>query len=346
VLALYLLEPGYRVTSRARLFAAGAILAVVFALRIQLGPAVALIAIWTTLRGSRARLLAVGGGIVSALALVALLDAVTLGYPFASIWRNVLYNMYYNVSSTFGVEPWYTYLLIELAIWRLGLFVLLVLLRFGVRRTFLPLIVALVIIAVHSVIPHKEYRFIYPAVVLLAVEAGIGLAQLASWARELLSGFAQRLPWARATSAVAVPSAWCLLSLLTWTGPGIAAFRHRVHDYLVAASFVAHEPAVCGIGLYGLDGIDWEAYGGYSYFHQTAPMYWPKDSAELDATSGSFDILLYTTELHPAPAMPAGFIKRRCFGKVCLARRPGACDAAPMMPMPFPDPVAGLIPHR
>jgi hypothetical protein len=89
VLALYLLEPGYRVTSHTRLFWAGAIVALVFVLRIQLGPAVALIAIWTTLRGSRARLLNVAGGIASALGFVALLDAVTLGYPFASIWRNV-----------------------------------------------------------------------------------------------------------------------------------------------------------------------------------------------------------------------------------------------------------------
>jgi hypothetical protein len=75
-------------------------------------------------------------------------------------------------------------------------------------------------------------------------------------------------------------------------------------------------------------------------------MYWPEDSAELASTARSFDILLYTTERHPAPVMPPGFAKQKCFGEVCLARRGGTCDAAPMMPMPFPDPLAGLAPRR
>ena len=48
--------------------------------------------------------------------------------------------------------------------------------------------VAIVILGVHSGIAHKEYRFIYPAIVPLTVLAGVGLAQMASWGREWLIG--------------------------------------------------------------------------------------------------------------------------------------------------------------
>jgi len=346
VLALYLLEPGYRVTSRRRLFSAGAILALVFVLRVQIAPAIALIGLWSTIGAPWARFAAIAGGGLSVLAFVALLDALTLGYPFASIWRYVLYNGFYGVSSTFGVEPWYYYGLMELMIWLAGLFVLLPLVLLGARRTVLPFAAALVIIAVHSIIAHKEYRFIYPAVVLLAVEAGIGLAALVTSVPERLNDRGRWRSLARPAAAGALAGGWCLLSFLTWTGPAMAALRYRVHDYLAATSLVAHMAGICGIGLYGLDGKDWARYGGYSWLHQPVPMYWPKDGDELEATAASFDILLYTTDIHPAPPMPAGFVKERCFDEVCLARRAGKCDGAPMMPMPFPEPLAGLRPHR
>src|SRR5579875_1761113 len=48
VLAIYLLAPGCRVGSAIRLFWAGIVLGLVFILRIQLAPAVALTALWTT----------------------------------------------------------------------------------------------------------------------------------------------------------------------------------------------------------------------------------------------------------------------------------------------------------
>ena len=48
IVALYILEPGYRVTSRRRLFSGGALLGLVFVLRIQLAPALAVVAIWAS----------------------------------------------------------------------------------------------------------------------------------------------------------------------------------------------------------------------------------------------------------------------------------------------------------
>jgi hypothetical protein len=126
---------------------------------------------------------------------------------------------------------------------------------------------------------------------------------------------------------------WCLGSFQVWTGTTLAAHRQRMHDSLAAASFVAHGPAACGIGLYGLAGEDWGVYGGYTYFHRSAPMYWPKDEAALIAAAGGFDTLLYT---QPPPPM-LGFTTLRCIGEVCVGQRAGGCRSIPVTPLPVPE---------
>lgn len=345
VLALYLLDPGYRVVAFPRLVLAGATLGLGLVLRVQLAPAIGLIAVWTTTRSRWTNFLAVmvGGSVV--LGLAALLDAVTLGSPLASVWRYVLYNSYFGVSSTFGIAPWYSYALAELAIWGYGLSVVLILAVLATRRTVLPLVAALVIIAAHSCIGHKEYRFIYPAIVLLAVQAGIGLAGLVEWAREQLGGFRRWRMLARHAVPVLAAGLWCTLSLTVWTGPVLAAFRHRSHDYILAASFVAHDTPSCGIGMYGADAWSW--FGGYSYLHRPVPMYWPNNGAALERLAPAFNVLLYSTGFgSPEPVIPTGFAKQRCFGEACIARRAGQCATAAPTPMPFPAPLAGLAPHR
>ena len=54
----------------------------------------------------------------------------------------------------------------------------------GARRQKLVFAVALTIVAVHSLVPHKEYRFIYPAVLLLMLLTAACLAELTLWATQ------------------------------------------------------------------------------------------------------------------------------------------------------------------
>jgi hypothetical protein len=335
VVALWVLEPGYRVTSRRRLFAGGGLLALVFVTRVQLLPAVAVAMLWANWRADRGRLAATLAGAAATLAAAGVLDTLTLGYPFASVWRYLLLNIYYGVSASFGVEPWPYYFLGELGVWGGAVATVLLLTMIGSWRLPLLLVVAAVILAVHSGIAHKEYRFIYPAIVLSTVLAGVGLAQMASWGRNWLIGRgATETPAAVGSAAFAV-AWWSLASLQIWNGPTLTAHRQRMHDSLVAASRVAHGPAPCGIGFYGLGGNDWVVYGGYTYFHRPAPMYWPKDEAALTAAVDAFDTLLYT---EPPPAA-LGFTKQQCIGEVCIAQRFGGCRTAPMTPLPLPDPL-------
>ena len=337
VVGIWALEPGYPVVSRRRLFYGGALLGLVFATRVQLAPAIVVAMLWTNWRADRGRLAATLAGLAAILAAAAVLDTLTLGYPFASVWRYVLYNVFYGVSSTFGVEPWPYYLLGELGVWGGAAATMLLLIGIGAWRLPLLLVVAIVILAVHSGIGHKEYRFIYPAIVPLTVLAGVGLAQMASWGREWLIGRRMPVAAAAATSAALAVAWWGLASLQVWNGATIEAHRQWMHDSLVAASFVAHGPAPCGIGLYGL-GDDWKAYGGYTYFHWPAPMYWPQDEAALAASAGAFDTLLYTK----TPPAALGFAIAHCIGAVCIAQRAGGCRALPVTPLPLPDPLIEL----
>jgi phosphatidylinositol glycan class B len=336
VVALYVLEPGYRVTSLRRYFFGGALLGLVFVTRIQLAPAVLVIALWTSWRALPRQVLALLVGAAAVLSLAAILDSMTLGYPLASLWRYTRYNIYFGVSSSFGIEPWHYYLDVELGVWRGALAFLLLLAMLGARRLPLVLAAAVTILAVHSMIPHKEYRFIYPALVLVMLLAGTGFAELVSWrAHRLRVGAA--MPLRIATSL----GVWFLISFVVWTAPTLAGLRDRAHDSLLAASFVARGPAPCGIGLYGLSGDDWAAYGGYTHFHRPAPMYWPKDEAALAEAAGAFDTLLYTK---PPPAS-LGFTTRQCIGEVCVAQRSGGCRTVPMTPLPLPDPLVELTGH-
>jgi GPI mannosyltransferase 3 len=335
VVALYVLAPGHRVTSRQRLVLGGALLGLVFVMRVQLAPAVLVAALWTNWRGGSERLVALLVGAGAVLISAGLLDALTLGYPLASIWRYVVYHLYYGVGAASGVEPWSHYLLGELGVWSGASATLLLLAAVGAWRFPLLLAIAVSIVAVHSAIAHKEYRYIYPAIVLVAVLAGLGLAQIASWARDwLIDRGATRSRAALASITLAV-GWWCLVSFQVWMGATLTSHRQRMHDELAAASFVARGAAPCGIGLYGLSGNDWLVYGGYTHFHRPAPIYWPKDEASLVAAADGLDTLLYT---QPPPAA-LGFTTSRCIGEVCVARRQGSCESIPLMPLPIPDPL-------
>jgi len=335
IVALYALAPGWRVTARRRLLLGGALLGLVVVSRIQLAPAVVVAALWANWRFDRRRFIAISVGAAAVLIAAGLLDAVTLGYPFASIWRYVIYNLYYGVSATFGVEPWSYYFLGELGLWAGAGATLLLLATLGAWRMPLLLALAAVILLIHSGIAHKEYRFIYPAVLLIAVLSGFGLAQMVGWAREWMIG--RGIPQSRAallSTALALVW-WGLASLQVWTGPTLTAPRERMRDSLAAASYVAHRPSPCGIGLYGLAGEDWVVYGGYTHFHRPAPIYWPPDEDALIAAAAGFNTLLY---MQPPPAA-LGFTTLLCIGKVCIAERAGSCRWIPPTPLPLPDAV-------
>jgi hypothetical protein len=69
-------------------------------------------------------------------------------------------------------------------------------------------------------------------------------------------------------------------------------------------------------------------------------MYWPKDAAALTASAAAFDTLLYDDTAPPAP----GFKPVRCFGRICVAQRPGRCEPREMSRIWFPERLSALAP--
>lgn len=337
VIALYLIEPGYPVADRRRLFAAGLVLGLVSLLRLQLAPAAALVVLWSGLRDWRGRLPALIGGGLAVVAIGAILDWLTLGYPFASIWRNLFYNIHLGVSSGFSVEPWFFYLLGELGVWLAGAPFVLLLIGLGARRMPLVLAAALVILAVHMAVPHKEYRFIYPAIVLLMVLAATGVAELTGRGTEWLTSRGLRRPVAAVLSALLLTALWSALAFNAWSAGVLSSLRYRAHHELLATAYSRDLPAICGVGLYGDEA--WVRYGGYSYLHRPVPLFWPKDEAALAATVAGFDTLVTD---HPPPAA-LGFATLRCFGDICVARRPGGCEPQPAPGAWFPEQLRGTV---
>lgn len=142
----------------------------------------------------------VAGGLVAALALGGL-DWATWGAPFHSMRKYLEFNLGSGAARKFGSEPWdyFGHVLRDLAPWALLVGVRQVAWRHD--RLLLPALVHLLAI---SATPHKEERFAWPALLLLALSlAPAAVLELQGWLRRGLLG-------AMATAAVLG------LHLFTW----------------------------------------------------------------------------------------------------------------------------------
>jgi hypothetical protein len=247
-----------RAAGRREFMIAGLVLGLTAVLRIQLLPTVALTAVLSCGRNIRGRWLPLTGGAVVVLLGQGLLDLVTLGTPFQSIWYYVWINQVSGVSTAFGASPWYEYLVDFRWQWSVALPPLVLCLAAGAWRQARLLAVAVSVILVFSCVPHKEYRFIFPAIPLLMTVAGTGAAVIVQRLRGWL-----RLPVPEGGLAVAGLAAFAGLSLvaslhgaLRWSwieGTGMVTAMHRV-----SADPNARALAVLPAGY-------WALSGGYSH---------------------------------------------------------------------------------
>ena len=311
LVACYFAEPGFRAQSKSRLSLAGVLLGLGFALRIQLAPAIAFFVLWTGWRSWRDRLMPILIGALSVILLAGILDWVTWGYPFESSWRYVDYNLFHGMQRDFGVNPWYQYADYLLFYWGPGI-ALLVLLGI-VGSVYVPVLVIMAVIVAleHTFIAHKEFRFIYPAVLFGVVLAAIGAGSAVSW-------MARQLPRFRVQLAIAALFFWFVFSVGEAASGGYRARWTRGNDELRAALSIARLPSVCGVGLFNVALI---MSGGYTYMHFAGHLYTADTQSELERQVTGFNALIYQGSL-PAGL---GFRHMRCFHEVCLATRDGSC---------------------
>lgn len=309
--------------TRRRLFWGGLALGVAFILRFHLAPALAIVALASGGSDFRKRWLPMLAGAAIPVAILGAVDAATWGTPFGSLVSNLRFNLVDGRASVFGTAPAWAYLFSVADRWGLALIVLAPLIGIGATRKPLLLWVALAIIVSHSLIPHKEHRFIVPALACLIVLAGIGMAELAGAIRHRFAGAAaQRLP---------LPG---LLILFAATSLAVApsATAHRLgadRNLREAFSSLHRDPTLCGLALADQR---WFLSPGYAALHRPMPIYlWDRLVANGNSNAASAIVVA-----GDEPSPDASFGATECFGEegdafapVCIHRRGGDCQAAP-----------------
>jgi len=327
VIAIYLAEPGYRVEHRGRLFAAGLLAGATLVFRIHLAPAVALLWIWRGRDWRRLQFLSLG-----ALAIIVCdgaFDALTWHYPFEPLWRNIQFNIVQNGSKYYGTDPWWYYFYLMGCNWGGTIALFFPLAFLGGRRVPFVLVSAFVIVFAHSFIAHKEYRFIYPAILLFSIAAGIGAADAV---RLISNGWRDHMQAAAKPAIVALCVMWwALLVYVNTIGRDYDRNWDRAHDSVEAALYVSQMRDVCGIALNRVGNYE---MGGYTFLDQEVPLYWVnKKSWLVMKKAQAFNVMIYA----PASASERTKLQARSgyravakFGDVEVMRRPGGCQTLPM----------------
>ena len=304
-------------TTRGRLAAGGALLALTVMLRLQYAPAVAVFAL-VALGTRRHDWLAVIAGGLAVVAGQALLDIAMGGLPLGWMVENFRQNLVNHRAAGFGTAPPSAYLATLRYYWAFALVPMLVLVAV-VRRQYPALLAAaLANLALHMAIGHKEYRFIWLTVEILVLLAAIGSAQVlalvldhigAGRRRRAAYGIALVLAWGSVSGALA------MVAPINWRG---LAAGGRV------TALAGRDPRICGIAL---DGVAyWVA--GYSTLRRPLPIYDPLSAVRLQRGAPAYNAIIGA----PDAALPPAYRRRACFSDPaearCLYVRAGGCDPA------------------
>ena len=323
-----------------RYFYVGLLLGLVFVLRFHLAPALLLAAIWILQSGgfrnlwSRFIPLAMGGLLVVSGA--AILDWVTLGTPLQSVWLNIVVNIIDGISSGFGTSPpWDVFDLV----WRYWFFTLpLMFFLFGMgwRRNPMLGIVALVIVTTHALIPHKEPRFIFPAITILTILAAFGMMECKNkYAAKFMPNLSQPMRLALFTAFLLFVSL-SMVMMVNFSGKNSLWYNGRFFNRLFATLSAESKP-LCGLALDAK--ITFFMTPGQSGLSPSIRLYIPKDELSLRKHSAAYNGILSDKDLDFAEL---GYDRKYCLSTrstrdriiksfpppdpVCFYQRPGICE--------------------
>jgi hypothetical protein len=307
----------------------GFLLGLTFWLRFHLAVALPFIAAWACRGKVRDLWVPLISGAMIPLIAFGITDWLTLGTPFQSVWKNVWINIVAGWSTAFGTSPVLSYVSELAGLWRWAFVPILALAYAGARRLPLFALIAAVIIGSMSIVPHKELRFIFPAIPLIIVLAGVGTALMIERLRLLLwpagAGWLPSslaiLAWLLTSAIIAISGSW----------PGLHTELHVLSPYVIRAETYLHQRRdMCGLGLLG---VHWSGTRGYTGLHRPVPITEFVSSADFSDHASSVNWLLVNTDLTSTPEIKAllerddipKFAIARCWRQVCVLHREGAC---------------------
>jgi GPI mannosyltransferase 3 len=244
------------------------------ALRLQYAPVVVVIVAVAGLytwqrRWSRAQAGLAVAGFLAMVLFAGWLDDYTWGSYFASYYNNYLYNQVYKVSSLWGEQSiWYYPAL--LGAYSAGLFWLAIVAacrRKGPKPWLILSLLAAILLS-HSLIAHKEYRFIFAAVPFCLLMTAQMIDDL--WQPAWRLG-RQGRNWGQVLARLTV--FYTVLGLLV--SLVILGRNARLQAYL----YLYDQSAL--VSVLNLN-TAWYNSGGYYYLHRDVPIYFPEHVESID----------------------------------------------------------------
>lgn len=323
--------------SQRHLVVGGALLALAFVFRFQYAPAIAVLALGACWGHWRNLIPLIAGGFI-ALAFGGVADAAQGAVPFGWMIANVQQNLLHDRASEFGVTPAITYLYSFGMMWSVAIVPLLFAIWQGRRHAPLLLATAVANIVFHSLIGHKEYRFIFLSVVLFIIIAALGSAD---W---IIRWVQAKRAWPPGALLV-VAGGWALISgALAATGTMPDNWMGGTGAVQLAAE-LRRDPALCGLALYNtrffqLPGRERLVGRSPLYaFYPADPLAGGDFAAAARKAAPGFNRILSRRDL--AADLPAGFAQRDCASiggaDVCIFARSGGCEASAAAPFDLND---------
>ncbi len=313
---LLVLAMWWGVAAPARATWAGAAMGLALIFRMQTGP-IALVLLANFLRlkdfSSAARFVSTASAVFG---IGGLVDWVTWGRPFNSTIEYMVFTLR-GGSSTFGVDPPSFYFD---TLWTAGGPMVLLLgagLAFALRDHSALVVSVAAFVFGHVLIPHKEFRFISPAMPVALAISAIGLVRLFDElkAPKWLSLFAAFACFC-AGGAKAPSLTNRDLGLYVGHPFGAASVWRFGQDPTILLARAGERPDLCGVLTLGLRA---GFTGGYSYLHREVPLLYRHQLCD-DQKSANYLIAAATANV------PAEFTRVDQSGETALFRRPGKCS--------------------
>jgi len=355
-IALSLLFPAMALCARTRrakrggtaatlAFAAGFLLALGVVVRLQYAPAVAILAVWAIGAGRRAGATGpralwpfsgispfsgiwLGAGMLAAGALGALADLLAGQPPYLWMLRSILVNLEENRSAFFGTEPPWWLAQAMLADWGLACAAIVPLALLGARRMPALALVAMVVLGTHSLIPHKEFRFI-----LLTSDTLILLAAVGSV--DVLHRLARRGGWSEALEIGVGRAFWFALAVVMALAPAFKDNWGKERITYTTMVLAGQQPGLCGLATYQLPNHPALAHVFLNRPMSTLMFDGPQAAMQAAANQGAFNAVLSARA--DAASLPPAYHLATCYrqaGKplaeqrLCLFVRSGGCTKA------------------
>jgi len=328
--------------TRTRLVLAGALLGFAALARPHYGPAAAVLVLvswWPSMTRARVDLrpwIALLGGAVAVAAISASIDAGHGLTPFAWIIENVRQNVVHNVSARYGVFPPLTYVAWFVELWSWWLIPATVGVLYGWRLAPGLFAAAVVTVIVHSLIPHKEYRFVYLSFAILALLAAMGWGVLIAAVRQRHGTTIARI------ATIAVVLMWSVASITLARGYLAPTSLEPHADGARIFATLRRDPAVCGVAL--VHPASFADVPGAVALRRGTPvsMFWADDPASgrggpwAAAARQAPDFNRIVTASAGPITVPAGYhvshCERRGSARMCILSRPGPCRSSGRSP--------------